>query len=822
MSQLTTGHIRVSKRREPRVIAVFSYRYEASLVPGMLENIAPSIHGWVGWDDRGASQVFSSEPERRNKLLDTARRMDADWILAIDPDERFEDALKDKMPEMTRHPALWTASFREMFTSNCYRTDGIWKNKFKIVLFPAKFALRASQREYHGAWISPKTPLLRKKSNLNLYHLRMASAERRQHRRYTYAALDPNRSSQRIGYDYLDDERGMVLEKIADARNFTPPHFEDNQLWAPSSEQLPTPSPDSIATRLIYIDKLRNVGGAKTAKTIARDVMESAPNDVDLALLAAQVMIEAGQYSDARCILEKFSKNRGPNSVTARWLMSKAMAGEGNQVEARKQMDALSPEVLNWPILKDLYFGGSFKFTRRTALWRRWSKSKMKIREGSNISQSNLAVVVIGVKSPSELAITVGSLISQDTPCEIVVINSGGRAASRFLTPYLDRIRLIDVEEKLFVGAARNIGIDASRARSVAFLASGCQASPGWVSARVSHHKNGEQMVSSSILPLHPRNRASLIANGLSHSMSRPELDADQILHNGVSYDRALLKEIGYFAPNLRTNEDIEFNKSATKIGTIFWAPEVITLHHYPLTTIELIYDAFLRGRFKSLQPPYSSLSPLPKDWGQHWLLWRQQFMDCRLAVSTNEGFTALRSRLGNCGIFIGTAIGAVGTFCAVAVRKSTETATEKNLCLEAIDQSVREQGGQSVRELRSMLENVRGVAPREVNIRAKILVMLSSRCQISVAAIEISYALAMAPRLSPFWRRAANLALANAQLSQALFYARMSFLITPADHRSHAMLIKVYSAIGAKKLLKERRSLRAQLQKTIRHSRRV
>ena len=55
-----------------RLLAVFSYRYDAQLVPGLLANIDPVVDGWIAFDDRAASGVFSSEPARRRAFLASA------------------------------------------------------------------------------------------------------------------------------------------------------------------------------------------------------------------------------------------------------------------------------------------------------------------------------------------------------------------------------------------------------------------------------------------------------------------------------------------------------------------------------------------------------------------------------------------------------------------------------------------------------------------------------------------------------------------------------------------------------------------------------
>ena len=59
------------------VLAAFSYRYDAHLVPGLLENLAQAVHGYVAWNDTGAEAKLTPKTERRTLLLNEAKRLGA-------------------------------------------------------------------------------------------------------------------------------------------------------------------------------------------------------------------------------------------------------------------------------------------------------------------------------------------------------------------------------------------------------------------------------------------------------------------------------------------------------------------------------------------------------------------------------------------------------------------------------------------------------------------------------------------------------------------------------------------------------------------------
>ena len=226
--------------RRPRVVAAFSYRYDAHLVPDLLANLRPIVDGYVAYDDRGASGLFSDEPARRLALVAAARDMAARWILFIDPDERHEVGLAGRIRALTavRKPVVWGFRFRELYAPDAYRVDGTWGEKQRYTLFPLCDGQVFDDAALHG----PHHPkgYKRKQTGLNIYHLRMIDPERRRARRDLYNALDPHAAYQTVGYDYLADDDGMVLEQIPPGRHYLPIHHEDGGLWAPAMQSGPS------------------------------------------------------------------------------------------------------------------------------------------------------------------------------------------------------------------------------------------------------------------------------------------------------------------------------------------------------------------------------------------------------------------------------------------------------------------------------------------------------------------------------------------------------------------------------------------------------
>ncbi|MCT2577167.1 hypothetical protein P3C33_07875 [Mesorhizobium sp. P16.1] len=216
-----------------RIVAIFSYRYDAHLVPDLLANLDVIVDGWIAYDDRSADAVFSNEPQRRRALIAAAYEAGADWLLAIDPDERLEDAVASRIGQLTSGSRrnAWGFRLREMYTPASYRIDGVWGQKMQHRLFPAYHPDLSRSQGLHEAWFPEDLRFKLRDSGLNLYHLKMIEPKRRVARRDLYNHLDPEQRLQQIGYDYLTDESGAVLEAIPAGRDYFPTHVDDGRLW---------------------------------------------------------------------------------------------------------------------------------------------------------------------------------------------------------------------------------------------------------------------------------------------------------------------------------------------------------------------------------------------------------------------------------------------------------------------------------------------------------------------------------------------------------------------------------------------------------------
>ncbi|MBA3454490.1 MAG: glycosyltransferase family 2 protein [Deltaproteobacteria bacterium] len=233
-----------------RVLAVLQLRNEELYLQGCLDHLRGFVDGVVaiddGSEDRTAeilaadSSVISvitkprsvgehqwDEVGNKRALLERAKELGADWVLATDADERLERkflvelrAVVGELPDVKA--AIWC---RELWDRpDSYRVDGVWgsPNKLRVRLFPMPPELTFDNNvQLHGPWapdLVQKMPL--RKLDYNFYHLKMIRRADRIARRDFYNRLDPEKKFQKIGYDYLADETGVVLERIPAGREY--------------------------------------------------------------------------------------------------------------------------------------------------------------------------------------------------------------------------------------------------------------------------------------------------------------------------------------------------------------------------------------------------------------------------------------------------------------------------------------------------------------------------------------------------------------------------------------------------------------------------
>lgn len=190
-----------------RLVVGYAHKYEPSwLIDDLRENLS-WVDGFVSLDqtDR-VDELWSPRAERVRALQDLGRKVGGEWMMIIDPDERLEDDAEARIRELIDGDPKrrFTFQFRELFTPTHYRIDGVWGSKTRRRLFHLRQAR------------APRVLV-----DLNLYHLKHIEPENRALRARVHKQAN-TWDNHRLGFDYLADDKGMVLEEIPEGRGFQP------------------------------------------------------------------------------------------------------------------------------------------------------------------------------------------------------------------------------------------------------------------------------------------------------------------------------------------------------------------------------------------------------------------------------------------------------------------------------------------------------------------------------------------------------------------------------------------------------------------------
>jgi glycosyltransferase involved in cell wall biosynthesis len=490
---------------------------------------------------------------------------------------------------------------------------------------------------------------------------------------------------------------------------------------------------------------------------LAREILDDHPDDQELALLAADSAIFAGKWRISLEIAQQvIERNNKP--VLAHLIAARSYLALGNTVEAAQSLavaESILPESVICSQERERLCPVEDRTKKDDALWRRWVSGRAEIHEGQHVADCDLTVIILGLNATQQLTDAIASIRHQSVSPEIVVVNSGGGDPKSVLSEHLDFIRLITIEDRLLPGAARNVGIDGSRAPFVAFLASDCTAFPGWVERRIAAHKSGTLAVASAVAPKQNTSDSQLAATCLFHSSRQPDLVVPEQQKYSLSYDRRLFEIHGYFPEGMRVGEDSFLNEAIAKEIEIGFDPEIIIAHDYPDSTEKLHEDVIRRARLRAF---------------------------CQLfgKFDTKTEIARILSRM----VEVRTAAAAQ----ALAAKTNLSDARRDNI-------------SRLIENLIEVERDATKAACHEV-LRAKTL---QKQAEVIVKSDHIAArkliveAVSIWPQSSPLYQTAATVMLTGAQdeKSEALTMAKKALAIDPANHEALTIALDILLSLG-------------------------
>ncbi|MGP8071557.1 MAG: glycosyltransferase [Thermoplasmata archaeon] len=214
---------------------------------------------------------------------------------------------------------------------------------------------------------------------------------------------------------------------------------------------------------------------------------------------------------------------------------------------------------------------------------------------GSSGLAPPLISVVITVRNEElHLAQLLDSLLGQEAPVEVVLVESSSRdrtleIARRYERAHPNLLRVIERSGSRGVG--RNTGVEAARGEFVAFIDGDCFADSQWVATLRGALATAPVVAGQTVTVGKPNfgllERVELFVSG--YDVTYPSCN--------LAYRRDLFLRLGGFDTRFVTAEDIDLNLRAVESGVeIRYDPKAVVYHHIRTTFIGFLYQAFWNG----------------------------------------------------------------------------------------------------------------------------------------------------------------------------------------------------------------------------------
>lgn len=213
----------------------------------------------------------------------------------------------------------------------------------------------------------------------------------------------------------------------------------------------------------------------------------------------------------------------------------------------------------------------------------------------SSPEPSTFVSVVITVRNEERhLAALLGSLVHQEPPFEIVLVDALSHdrtyaIAVEFAERYPDLIRVYRRFGSRGIG--RNHGVTRARGDRVAFIDGDCIADSGWLRAIRVGFRHAEVIAGQTTTVGNPSyghlDRVELFQAG--NDVTYPSCN--------LAYTRRLFQALGGFDPRFITAEDIDLNLRAVRSGArLLYVPEARVYHEVRGTLLRFLVQAFWNG----------------------------------------------------------------------------------------------------------------------------------------------------------------------------------------------------------------------------------
>lgn len=213
------------------------------------------------------------------------------------------------------------------------------------------------------------------------------------------------------------------------------------------------------------------------------------------------------------------------------------------------------------------------------------------------------SVVVPAYNSKNTVPMVLNALLAQETdiPYEVILVESSGDGTAELVRALFPKVQVIESGERLFPGAARDLGAEEAFGEILLFIDSDCRAEPTWIADMWrAHQKFDCAAVAGSILNGNPQYAVSTSSYMNEFSDFFPSGNAryfDYLPSGNISYKMEIFRKYGGFDPKEPMYEDLIFNKLLSKSGEkLLFDPRIRVAHHHRTRLGEYLAHEYRRG----------------------------------------------------------------------------------------------------------------------------------------------------------------------------------------------------------------------------------
>ena len=201
-------------------------------------------------------------------------------------------------------------------------------------------------------------------------------------------------------------------------------------------------------------------------------------------------------------------------------------------------------------------------------------------------SEPIVSVIVPCYNSERTIRLCLTAILSQHTavPFDVIVVDSSLDQTPLIVEQEFPTVRIIHLERRTFAGAARNIGVRATKAPFCLMIDSDCIARADLLERMIARHREAEYAAVGGSL----RNGTPTSLSGWTGYLlefkefipNAPMRDVNTVPTANVTYRRETLERYGYFDDDMWLSEDVLFNWKIHKSGErILFDPAIEVTH---------------------------------------------------------------------------------------------------------------------------------------------------------------------------------------------------------------------------------------------------